>query len=157
MNRAVARTVSLPDPAATRTLGARIARALGPGDVVALEGPLGAGKTALARAILAALGVAGEVPSPTFTLVQTYETRRGEAWHVDLYRLCDSGEARELGLEDAFAAAICLVEWPDRLGTALPDDRLAVALAFADDAEARHAELIGHGTWAERIDDVLDT
>jgi tRNA threonylcarbamoyladenosine biosynthesis protein TsaE len=156
MNRAVARTVLLPDPAATRTLGARIARALEPGDLVALEGPLGAGKTALARAILAALGVAGEVPSPTFTLVQTYETLRGEAWHVDLYRLRHAEETRELGLEDAFATAICLVEWPDRLGAALPDDRLAVALAFADGAEARRADLIGHGAWAERIDDVLD-
>ncbi|MGH6718818.1 MAG: tRNA (adenosine(37)-N6)-threonylcarbamoyltransferase complex ATPase subunit type 1 TsaE, partial [Alphaproteobacteria bacterium] len=125
------RTLALADLAATRRLGRALARALGPGDVVGLQGPLGVGKTELARAVLAALGVADEVPSPTFTLVQVYDLEPTPVWHADLYRLERPDDAVELGLEDAFAAAITLIEWPERLGDGLPPDRLDVVLAIA--------------------------
>lgn len=95
-----------------------------PGDVVLLEGAVGAGKTHLARALIHAVLLQDEdVPSPTFTLVQTYDTRNGTLWHSDLYRLSSTFEIEELGLIDAFADAICLIEWPDRLGELTPKRR----------------------------------
>lgn len=105
----------LPDDAATAALGAEIAKTLQVGDIVSLEGELGAGKTALARAVIRALAqdAALEVPSPTFALVQPYETARGPVLHADLYRLGDAGEVEELGLLDS-ADAIVLVEWAER-------------------------------------------
>ena len=106
--------VALPDLAATAALGARIAAALRPGDAVALEGDLGAGKTTLARAILAALGLDENVPSPTFTLVQTYDTPQLRVSHFDLYRLKSEAEMQELGLEEALEDGAVLVEWPER-------------------------------------------
>ena len=106
--------IGLPDLAATMALGRRIAECLSPGDVVALEGDLGAGKTTLARAILAALGVAENVPSPTFTLVQSYDTPRLKVSHYDLYRLKHPSELRELGLEEALEDGAALIEWPER-------------------------------------------
>lgn len=143
------RTLDLANLAATRRLGQALAAALAPGDFVALAGPLGVGKTELARAVLGGLGVADEVPSPTFTLVQVYDTARAAVWHVDLYRLERPEDAAELGLEDA-SAAIALIEWPERLGS-LPPDRLDIGLAFGDGAEARVARLVGHGRWAHRL------
>jgi len=150
------REVPLPDLAATGRLGAALARALRPGDVVALAGALGAGKTTLARAIIAALGGGEEVPSPTFTLAQSYELPGGLLWHFDLYRLAQPRDAWELGIEDAFAEAISLIEWPERLGALLPADRLEIALEFAgpdvsDAGAARRARLAGHGAWASRL------
>ncbi len=106
--------MGLPDLAATAALGRRIALCLRPGDVVALEGDLGAGKTTLARAILAALGVAENVPSPTFTLVQSYETAGLTVSHYDLYRLKTPDELRELGLDEALEDGAALIEWPER-------------------------------------------
>jgi len=106
--------LTLDDETVTAALGARIATALRPGDVVALAGDLGAGKTALARAILRGLGVAGHVPSPTFTLVQSYETPGLTVHHFDLYRIEDKSELRELGLEEAKEDGAVLIEWPDR-------------------------------------------
>ncbi len=121
----------LATPDATDALARHVAPGLRAGDTLLLEGPIGAGKTHFARAIikarLAALGRAEDVPSPTFTLVQTYDAGPVEIWHADLYRLTHPDEALELGLEDAFGSAICLVEWPDRLG-ALPEG--AMTLAF---------------------------
>lgn len=133
----------LPDAAATDRAGAALARALAPGDAVLLSGDLGAGKSALARAAIAALlaedGRAEDIPSPSFTLVQQYETARGEVWHADLHRLGGPEAVEELGLEEAFETAVCFVEWPDRLGPLAPPRRLEIALGFAgaDEAEGR--------------------
>ncbi|MBL9051291.1 MAG: tRNA (adenosine(37)-N6)-threonylcarbamoyltransferase complex ATPase subunit type 1 TsaE [Tabrizicola sp.] len=135
-------TLDLPDEAATVALGQRLAAVARPGDVILLEGQIGAGKSALARAFIRArLGRQEEVPSPTFTLVQVYETDAGEIWHADLYRLSHPDEVWELGLDEAFGTAICLVEWPDRLGTHLPQGALRIRLQPG--GEGRRAELTG--------------
>jgi tRNA threonylcarbamoyladenosine biosynthesis protein TsaE len=148
------RSLFLPDEAATERLGARLAAALAPRDLVALSGDLGTGKTCLARAVIAGLmGGPEEVPSPTFTLVQTYETPRGPLWHFDLYRLSAPDEVWELGFEEALAEGISLIEWPERLGRLLPAVRLDLGLRFAAEPGARHADLVGHGAaWAGRLD-----
>lgn len=136
----------LPDAAATEALGARLAAGLKEGDCVCLWGGLGAGKTTFARgAIRAWTGRDEDAPSPTFTLVQTYDGPRGQLWHMDLYRLEDAGQAYELGLEEALASAVCLIEWPDRLGPLLPADRLDVRLAL--EGGGRKAEIERHGAF----------
>lgn len=142
--------LTLASPAATDALGWAIAPHLAAGDTVALTGDLGAGKSHLARAMigarLAALGQAEEIPSPSYTLVQTYDLGDAELWHADLYRLGDPGEIAELGLDEAFARAIAVVEWADRLGPALPPRHLAIALDFVPDAEdARRARIVAAG------------
>ncbi|MFN3371476.1 MAG: tRNA (adenosine(37)-N6)-threonylcarbamoyltransferase complex ATPase subunit type 1 TsaE [Sphingomonadaceae bacterium] len=120
------------DEAGLAAVGARLASALRAGDVVALSGELGAGKTTLARGILAALGHSGEVPSPTFTLVQTYPDLQSPVAHVDLYRLEQAAEAEALGLDDWLAdGGVLLVEWPERLGAALWPERLWLRLEGA--------------------------
>lgn len=135
-------TLFLPDDAATSRLGAILAKHLRAGDTVLLHGPIGAGKTHLARALIQArLGVAEDVPSPSFTLVQTYGADADEIWHADLYRLSHPDEVLELGLGDAFATAICLVEWPDRLGKLTPANALRITLS--DEGEGRRAVLSG--------------
>jgi tRNA threonylcarbamoyladenosine biosynthesis protein TsaE len=124
------------------------------GDVLALAGGLGMGKTSFARGFLRARpGGAGiaEVPSPTFTLVQVYELPDGEVWHFDLYRLTRAEDAYELGIEEAFAEAISLIEWPDRLGTLLPADRLDVEFSNGPSAESRRVRLVAGPSWAERV------
>jgi tRNA threonylcarbamoyladenosine biosynthesis protein TsaE len=109
------------------TLAKPLSRALRPGDVVALWGDLGVGKTTFTRVLIQTLvGKAIDVPSPTFTLVQVYECPPGEVWHCDLYRLKDPEEVFELGLEDAFHQAICLIEWPERLENLLPQRRIDI-------------------------------
>ena len=130
-------------PEATAGFAAALAPRLRPGDVILLEGQIGGGKTHFARALvqarLAADGARVEdVPSPTFTLVQTYDTGTVEIWHADLYRLSHPDEVAELGLVDAFDDAICLVEWPDRLGADRPDRALTISFApgAADDERA---------------------
>lgn len=145
------RSVSLADADETVALGRRLGAVLGGGDVVCLQGELGAGKTTLARGVIEAwTGEADEAPSPTYTLVQTYLGGRGELWHCDLYRLKHPEEAWELGLEEAFVAAACLIEWPERLGARLPRDRLDIALS--PDGSGRRAALTAHGAWRTRID-----
>ena len=133
----------LPDEAATERLGAALARRLRPRDVVALQGGLGVGKTTLARAILRA--AAGDpaliVPSPTFTLVEIYDTPAGVFWHFDLYRLEEPEQVFELGWEEARADGMALVEWAERLGALLPRERLTVTLAMEGDG--RRADLQG--------------
>ena len=126
--------MSLPDERATDQLGATLAARLRIGDVVGLKGELGAGKTTLARAILRAAAEDARliVPSPTFTLVEVYETPRGSFWHFDLYRLEAAEQVYELGWEEALAEGIALVEWPERLGELLPK-HLSVTLEVADD------------------------
>ncbi len=141
----------LPDEAATEALGRRLANAARPGDVIALEGPLGAGKTTLARAFIRHLtGPTEDVPSPTFTLVQTYASQRGPIWHFDLFRLSHPDEAMELGIEDAFAEGIALIEWPERLGPRLPARRLDLRLATESEGDTRLATLDG-AAWQDRL------
>lgn len=125
-------TLPLPDAQATARVGAALAGVLRRGDSVLLTGPLGAGKTALARAVIAARmgAAAGDIPSPTYTLTQVYEDAAGEIWHADLYRLTHPAQVWELGLTEAFDDAICLVEWPERLGTLAPRRALIAALDF---------------------------
>lgn len=143
--------IELPDPAATDALGARLAEILRPGDVVALEGPLGSGKTALARAAIRALTDPSEdVPSPTFTLVQVYQSDAGPLYHFDLYRLEAADQAVELGVDDAFADGISLVEWPDRLGGYLPRRHLKITLAAGTQKDSRIARISGGTQWKER-------
>lgn len=116
-------------------LGAKLAAVAGPGDVIALSGPLGAGKTSIARGLLAALGLEGEAPSPSFAIVQPYDPPEVllPVLHVDLYRIEDPDEAEELGLDDARYDALLLVEWPERLGAAAWHDALWLTLAVAAD------------------------
>lgn len=136
----------LPHPAATDALGTRLAAILQPGDVIALEGPLGSGKTALARAIVRTLtNPLEEVPSPTFTLVQGYDTPRLSVSHYDLYRLKHAREMDELGLDEALENGAALIEWPERAEDRLPADRLTIAL-HADGA-VRQADLSGPARW----------
>lgn len=129
----------LPDETATLAFGARLAESLRAGDVVALSGPLGAGKTTLARGCLRGLGYAGEVASPTFTVVQSYnaEDARVPILHVDLYRIESPDETEELGLDDALDDHALLVEWPERLGAALWPHALQLALQPATDGARR--------------------
>ncbi len=144
------RAIALPDAAATTALGRRIGVQLAQGDVICLSGNLGAGKTTLARGVIEAwTGRAEEAPSPTYTLVQTYEGAGGELWHVDLYRLKRPEEAWELGLEDAFMSAATLIEWPERLAGQLPRDRLDVELSAAE--TGRCAALRARGAWRQRL------
>ncbi len=114
------------DEAGLERIAGRLAAALRPGDTVALSGDLGAGKTTFARGLLRGLGWTGEVPSPSFTLVQTYPTAP-PLWHVDLYRLDSADEADALGLDDAWEAAVVVIEWPERLGDAAAGRRAAAA------------------------------
>ena len=131
--------IDLPDEAATAALAARLAALARPGDVIALKGELGAGKTTFARAFIAAGGSREEVPSPTFTLVQLYERGDATIWHFDCYRLRDPEEAWELGIEDAFHDGISLIEWPERLGALLPARRLEITLMPGLSPTARRA------------------
>ncbi|MGR3761289.1 tRNA (adenosine(37)-N6)-threonylcarbamoyltransferase complex ATPase subunit type 1 TsaE [Roseobacteraceae bacterium NS-SX3] len=131
-------TCTLTSPDHTAALAARIAGALRPGDCLLLEGPIGAGKTHFARHLIQSLMDAPEdVPSPTYTLVQTYAVPAGELWHADLYRLSSLDEIEELGLTGAFDEAICLVEWPDRLGELTPPHALRLSLALDPEEEDR--------------------
>lgn len=146
--------LTLPSPEATTALAEWLAPRLHPGDVLLLSGPIGAGKTHFARALiqarLAAVGLYEDVPSPTFTLVQVYDVGGAEIWHADLYRLTHPDEVIELGLEQAFDDAICLVEWPDRLGAATPADALSLTFT-AEGEEGRILTASGGDRWADRL------
>lgn len=137
--------VRLSDENATAALARRLAPMLRPGDFIALSGDLGAGKTTFARALLRALGSSDEVPSPTFTLIQTYDTAKGRVSHFDLYRIAHPDELTELGWDEA-QNGIVLAEWPERAGPFLPARRLDVALGLAGET-ARHATLQPRGGW----------
>ena len=141
--------LDLPDLAATEALAARLAPMLRPGDAVLLDGPLGAGKSAFARALLRAATAdpALEVPSPTFTLVQSYDLPAGPAHHFDLYRLSGPGGLTELGWDEA-REGIVLVEWPERLGALAPPEALRIRLTHGAAEDARHVVLSG---WDARI------
>jgi tRNA threonylcarbamoyladenosine biosynthesis protein TsaE len=141
MKAPVNATVFLASEEETSLLGQWFAAQLGAGDVLLLQGPIGAGKSHLARALIRArLGRMEDVPSPTFTLVQTYQADV-EIWHADLYRLSHPDEVLELGLDEAFSTAICLIEWPDRLGSLAPET--ALRLELLSEGEGRRATLTG--------------
>lgn len=146
----------------TARLAEVFAAALRPGDTILLSGPLGAGKSAFARSVIRALTRKDEpVPSPTFTLVQTYEASQFDIWHLDLYRLSDPSEAAELGLDEALRAGVLLVEWPERLDGYWPDDRLEITLSADEGARAdtvedepRTVTLRASGAWIERLNEL---
>jgi tRNA threonylcarbamoyladenosine biosynthesis protein TsaE len=142
----------LPDEAATAALAARIAMLARPGDVIALKGELGAGKTSFARAFIRARAGRDEVvPSPTFTLAQPYDLPDVTIWHFDCYRLRDPEEAWELGIEDAFREGISLIEWPERLGHLLPSRRLEITLLPGAAPDTRRAIADPGPGWAARL------
>ncbi|MBL4812592.1 MAG: tRNA (adenosine(37)-N6)-threonylcarbamoyltransferase complex ATPase subunit type 1 TsaE [Rhodobacteraceae bacterium] len=135
----------------TRTFAARLAPLLKAGDCLLLNGPIGAGKSAFARAIIRArLGEPwADVPSPTYTLVQTYDFDDVQIWHADLYRLSHQDEVAELGLEDAFDEAICLIEWPEKLGDLAPPTALHITLAAL--SASHRLTMTGPAAWRPRL------
>jgi tRNA threonylcarbamoyladenosine biosynthesis protein TsaE len=144
--------LSLSDQEATRAFGGRLAGLIRPGDVIALRGALGAGKTELARALIRArAGAAIEVPSPSYTLVQDYRFKGLVIRHIDLYRIADPAELLELGLDAPAADEAWLIEWPEHAGAALPADRLEVELRQGDAPHARIAEVTAGPGWQERL------
>lgn len=153
-------TITLPSSSPDRTcaIAARLGALLAPGDSVLLTGDIGAGKTHFARCLIQSLILQPEdVPSPTFTLVQTYDAQPGAIWHADLYRLTDPDDVFELGLTEAFERAICLVEWPDRLGGLAPENALSLDITNGPTADAR--VLTFHGpsaTWAAKLAEIAD-
>lgn len=141
----------LPDEAATAHLGAALAHELRSGEAICLYGPLGAGKSTLARALVRALTTPDEdVPSPTFTLVQFYEAARLNVAHFDLYRLSSPDEAYEIGLDEALEDGAAVIEWPERLEGRLPPDRLDVVISLSEDDDGRRVRLTPHGAWEGR-------
>ena len=159
--------IELPNLIATKRFGALLAAELKAGDVIALSGALGAGKSTLARAIIQAVDPNEyDVPSPTFTLVQHYALAdRTPLWHMDLYRIDDAQDAMALGLDDAFVDAVCLIEWPDRLNKFLPKTNLSIHL-YADEtadesddisnntglgSSVRFADVTAPPHWSDRI------
>lgn len=143
--------MKLATPAASHALGQHLAALVRPGDVIALSGPLGAGKTSIARGLLAALGLQEEAPSPSFAIVQPYappETRLS-VLHVDLYRIDDAGEARELGLDEARRDSVLIVEWPERLGADAWADALWLTLSI-DESGGRALTAVVPAAWEGR-------
>ncbi|HET6941348.1 MAG TPA: tRNA (adenosine(37)-N6)-threonylcarbamoyltransferase complex ATPase subunit type 1 TsaE [Sphingomicrobium sp.] len=138
----------LADEQHTEEFGARLANAARSGDVIALSGPLGVGKTALARGFLNALGHQGEVPSPSFAIVQPYEELEPPVWHVDLFRIDDAGELDELGLEAA-ASGVLLVEWPEKADDRAWPQALGLTLEFAE-GTARRLTAVVPPSWQSR-------
>ena len=149
MNRII-KTIHLADEKATLALGVWLAPQLRSGDVVLLKGGLGAGKTTLARGLITHIMDASEVPSPTYTLVQTYPSEGFDIWHFDLYRLKSESEVWELGIEDALDTGICLIEWPERIEGLLNGTELVVALKT--DGVIRTAEITGNADWETRLE-----
>ena len=150
----IIKTIHLADENATMALGAWLAPQLRAGDVVLLKGDLGAGKTTWARGFIRALIGAVEVPSPTYTLVQTYTAPDFEVWHFDLYRLKQEQDVWELGIEDALYNGVCLIEWPERIDGLLNGTELVVALKI--DGDMRKAEISytaneGDANWQKRL------
>jgi tRNA threonylcarbamoyl adenosine modification protein YjeE len=145
--------IVLADLEATEALGIQVMKGLHRGDCVAIQGDLGAGKTTLARAILRALGVLETVPSPTFTLVQTYETPQLTVRHYDFYRIEEEREIDELGFEEALAEGVALVEWPERASASLPPSTLRIELETVGETR-RNVTVQGPARWADYFEDM---
>ncbi len=141
--------IALPDLVAMDAFGRRIAGKLAPGDVVALTGTLGTGKTTLARAIVAALGHVGEVPSPTYTIIETYNDTRLPLVHADFYRLEDPSEVEELGLDDYREGAVLLAEWPDHAG-GFAHEAGCLSIALEKVGDGREAVVTPGTSWQSR-------
>jgi tRNA threonylcarbamoyladenosine biosynthesis protein TsaE len=154
----LSKTLSASQDQAT-DLAQRLANHLHAGDCILLIGEVGAGKTHFARQIilhkLSEIDQIEDVPSPTFTLVQTYDVKDIEIWHADLYRLSDPNEAFELGLEDAFETQICLVEWPDRLGAFAPKDALSITFETVSDTLRAMKFTWQNAQWTQKINTML--
>ena len=151
-------TTELDTEDVTRLWASRLGACLKVGDVVALHGDLGAGKTAFARAIIQSKqdssgGQVEDVPSPTFTLVQTYDVGDQTIWHFDLYRLTDPEEVYELDFEDALEEGICLIEWPERLQNLLPETCLVVSMTLNE--ERRTMRWFGDDIWTQRLKQIV--
>ena len=144
--------IDLPDPDATRAFGHRLAGVLGAGDMVLLSGGLGMGKTTLARSIVTRLSGETDVPSPTYTLVQTYDAPDFEVWHADLYRLDDPAEVHPLGLLAVRDEVVSLVEWPGRLGALTPPDALPLELVANGTGRTAHLRPPEHTDWGKRLE-----
>jgi tRNA threonylcarbamoyladenosine biosynthesis protein TsaE len=146
------RSLRIKDEEDMRVLAVRLAQILKMGDVLALRGDLGAGKTSFTRSLVNALAPAPEeVPSPTFTLLQIYDKQQPAIWHFDLYRIEDERDILELGWEDAVRFGVVVVEWPERLGGFLPKDRLEIDIQFVPDSEnERDVTFTPHGRWRTR-------
>jgi len=144
---------------ATRLIANQLSATLKTGDIITFEGTLGAGKTEFCRALIHAIGYHEDVPSPTFSLLQTYEPelvdqQKPAIWHFDLYRLENSEDVLELGIEDGFDTAITLIEWPDKMGSYLPDGHLKIMLFMGDDEGSRNIKIICDDYWAVRLKDL---
>ena len=148
-------TIELPDLAATHALAQRLEPCLRARDVLLLRGDLGAGKTAFARALVQAFGVADEVPSPTFTLVQSYETPELTVHHFDLYRLKTPDEIEEIGFDDALTDGLTLVEWPEKAEKFMPRDALSLFFEMTATG-ARRAMFDGNESWPARVKDCVN-
>lgn len=148
----------LPDLDATSRLGAALGNVLNDGDVIGLSGPVGAGKTTLAREIIKSAAGASDVPSPTFSIVETYGTAAGwPIWHFDLYRLESATEVWEAGLEAALEAGVCLIEWPERIEAFLPRTTLAIGLTpTAEGRLVRFRSAGDFGRWQGRLAQIFD-
>ena len=133
-------------------LGTRLAAVLREGDCLLLEGDLGAGKTTLARAVVAALTGETDVPSPTYTLVQTYSCPEVEVWHADLYRLDDPHDVHPLGLLDVMDEVVSLIEWPERLEGLRPLDALTVRIGFDGEGRSVVLDAPDHTDWGHRLE-----
>ena len=143
---------ALKNEGETEVLASQLANVSGAGDIIGLIGDLGVGKTAFARAFINARGGDVEVPSPTFTIVQVYEFSDVNVYHFDLYRIEATEELIELGIEDAFTEGISLIEWPDRMDTYLPPDRLDIFFSTGPNEDTREVTLVGYGeNWINRL------
>ncbi|WP_170382383.1 tRNA (adenosine(37)-N6)-threonylcarbamoyltransferase complex ATPase subunit type 1 TsaE [Ruegeria atlantica] len=149
------RSITLNSPEETAELATGLGAKLQPGDIVLLEGEIGSGKTHFARSLIQSLMIVPEdVPSPTFTLVQAYDTPSGDIWHCDLYRLSAVEEIEELGLTEAFDTAICLIEWPGKLGPLTPTNALTLHLQTDPNSmEKRHLNLCwSDPKWPQKLE-----
>ena len=159
MSQAFSHQVHFSTADQTRQFAVNLSDHLKSGDVVLLQGAIGAGKTHFARSLirarLAKVGIEEDVPSPTFTLVQTYNVGTAEIWHADLYRLTHPDEIEELGLTQAFDDAICLIEWPDRLGELQPDNALLISIEASPDSNQEDHRVITFSgdaaIWRDRV------
>ncbi|PHP28295.1 tRNA (adenosine(37)-N6)-threonylcarbamoyltransferase complex ATPase subunit type 1 TsaE [Limimaricola cinnabarinus] len=151
----IAGPIALRDESHSLALARALAPHLRAGDTLLLSGQIGAGKSFFARALIRARtgNPDEEVPSPTFTLVQSYEAPGAEIWHCDLYRLGDPFELVELGLEEALGRAICLIEWPDRMGDMAPPE--ALSLGFEARPDTHMLTMTGNAAWRARLEPVL--